>query len=74
MSQEFDNNLNLDLVKENSFYRYDCMTDFEKCKEELPSKETFCSWLIDRKICDKLYEHVINVWKLKQWKSSKTCT
>ena len=41
------------------------MSDFEKFKEELPSKEKFCSLLTDRKINDKEYEHFY-VWnKLK---------
>ena len=35
------------------------MTDFEKFKEELHSKEKFYSWLTDRKSTDKEYEHVI---------------
>ena len=39
------------------------MSDFEKFKEELPSREKFYSSLTDRKIADKEYEHVINVWK-----------
>ena len=47
-SQEFDNNV-LDLVKQNAFYPYEYMTDFEKFKEELPSKEKFYSSLTDRK-------------------------
>ena len=38
------------------------MSDFEKFKEELPSKEKFYSSLTDRKISDKEYEHVLNVW------------
>ena len=37
------------------------MSDFEKFKEELPSKEKICS-LTDRKISDKEYEHVPNIW------------
>ena len=37
------------------------MSDFEKFKE-LPCKEKFCTSLIDRKITDKEYEHVPNVW------------
>ena len=41
------------------------MTDFEKFKEELLCKEKFYSCLTDRKITDKEYEHVINVWKKK---------
>ena len=57
----FLNNI-LDLVKEKSrFYSDQYMSDFEKFKEELPSKEKICS-LTDRKISDKEYEHVPNIW------------
>ena len=35
------------------------MNDFEKFKEELPSKEKLHSLLADRKITDKEYEHNI---------------
>ena len=42
LSLEFDNNV-LDLVKQKGFYPYEYMTDFEKFKEELPSKEKFYS-------------------------------
>ena len=38
------------------------MSDFEKFKEELPSKEKFYSSLTDRKITGKEQEHVCNVW------------
>ena len=68
--QEFDNNV-LDLVKQKGFYLYEYMSDFENFKEELPSKENFNSALIDRKINDKEYERVLNVWKkveMKTWK------
>ena len=47
------------------------MTDFEKFKEELPSKEKFYSSLTNRKITDKEYEHVINVWKKFEIKTMK---
>ena len=40
LSQEFNNNV-LKLVKQNRFYPYEYMRDFEKFKEELPSKERF---------------------------------
>ena len=36
LSQEFDNNV-LDLVKQNGFYPYEYMSDFEKFDEELSS-------------------------------------
>ena len=38
------------------------MNDFGKFKEELPSKEKFYSSLTGRKINDKDYEHVLDVW------------
>ena len=40
LSQEFENNV-LDLVKQKEFYPYEYITNFEKFKEELPSKENF---------------------------------
>ena len=40
MIQELDNNV-LDLFKQRGFYPYKYMSNFEKFKEELPSKETF---------------------------------
>ena len=52
------------------------MSDFEKFKEELPSKEMFYSSLTNRKITDKEYEHVV-IFKInlkwKQWKIITTC-
>ena len=38
LSQEFNNNV-LDFVKQRGFYPHEYMSDFEKFKEELPSKE-----------------------------------
>ena len=70
LSQEFDNNV-LDLVKQKGFYPYEYMTDFEKLKEELRSKEKFYSFLTDIKIIDEVYEHVINVWKNFEMKTMK---
>ena len=72
MSQEFDNNV-LDLLKQNVFYRYEYMGTFN---EELPSKENFYSLLTNKKIIDKEYEHILDVWKnlkWKQWKIITTC-
>ena len=37
------------------------MTDFEKFKEKLPSKEKFYSSLTGKKISDKDYDHALNV-------------
>ena len=59
-SQEFDNNV-LDLVKQKGFYPHEYMSDLEKFKEQLPSKEKFYSYLTDKKISKKEYEYVLNV-------------
>ena len=60
LRQEFDNNI-LDLVKQIGFYPHEWMSDFEKFKEELPSKKRFYSLLTGRIITDKEYEYVFNV-------------
>ena len=56
LSQIFDNNV-LDLVKQERFYPYEYMIDFEKFKEQLPSKEKLKGKIIS---C-KEYEHVLKV-------------
>ena len=48
LSQEFDKN-KLDLVKQKGFYPYEYMTDSEKFKEKLSSKEKFYSSLTGKK-------------------------
>ena len=62
LGQEFDNKV-LDLVRQKTLDPYEYISDFEKFKEELPSKEKFYSSLTDRNISHKEYEHVLNVWK-----------
>ena len=52
LSQEIDNNV-LDLVKQKGFYPYEYMSDFEKFKEQLPSKEKFYSSLTGKKLVTK---------------------
>ena len=47
------------------------MTNLQKFKEELPSKEKFYSSLTDKKNCDKEYEHGFNVWKKIEMKTIK---
>ena len=47
------------------------MSDFEKFKEELRSKENLFSSLTNRNITGKEYEHVLNVWKKFEMKSMK---
>ena len=59
-SQEFDYNV-LDLIKQKGFYPYEYMSDFEKFKEELPSKEKFYSSLTGKKVSWKEYDHVLKV-------------
>ena len=70
LSQEFDNNV-LDLVKQKEFYPYEYMSNFEKFKKELSSKEMFYSSLTDRKISGKECEHVLNVWNRFEMKLMK---
>ena len=65
-----DNNV-FNLVKEKRLYPYEYMTDFEKFKEELPSKEKFYSSITHRKVSDKEYEHVSSVWKKFEIKTIK---
>ena len=70
MSQDFDSNV-LNLLKQKEFYPYEYMSDFEKFEEELPSKGNFCSSLTDRKISDKEYKRVLNVWEKIEMKTMK---
>ena len=62
LTQEFENKL-LHLVEQKGFYPYEYMSDFEKFKEVLLSKEKLYSSSTDRKISDEEYKHVLNVWK-----------
>ena len=57
MGQELDSKV-LDL---RGFYPYEYMNDFEKFKEDLPSKDKFYSSLAGKKISDKEYECVLKV-------------
>ena len=47
------------------------MRDFEKFKEELPSKEKFYSSLAGKKVNDKEYEDGVNVWNKFGMKAMK---
>ena len=60
MSPEFDNIL--DLAKQKGFYTYEYMSYFEKFKEQLSSREKFCSSLTGKNISDKEYQHALKVW------------
>ena len=68
MSEEFDNDI-LDLVKQKGSFQY--MSNFEKFKEHLPSKERFYSLLTGKKIRGKEYEHVLKVWNNSEMKTMK---
>ena len=70
LSQEFDNSI-LDLVKQKGFCPSEYMNNFEKFKEELPSKRKFYSSLTYRKITDKQYDHALNVWNRFEMKTMK---
>ena len=59
-SQEFDSNV-LDLVNQKVLYPYVYMSDFEKFKELLLSKEKFYSLVTGKKISDKKYKHGLEV-------------
>ena len=61
MSQKFDNKI-LNLVKQKGFFPYEYMSNFEKFKEQLASKEKFYSSLTGKKISDKENDHVLKVW------------
>ena len=47
------------------------MSDFEKFKEELPSKESVYSSLTGKKTSDKEYNHVLKVWNKFEMKTMK---
>ena len=70
LNQKFDNNV-LDLVKQKGFYPYEYMSDFEKFKEQLLSKEKFFSSLTGKKISDKEHKHFLSVWKKFEMKMIK---
>ena len=47
------------------------MSDFEKFKKQLPSKEKFYSSLTGKTIIDREYEHVLKVWNKFEMKTMK---
>ena len=47
------------------------MTNFEKFREKLRSKEKFYSSLTGKKISDKEYDQVFNVWNKFEMKTTK---
>ena len=65
-SQGFDNSVSA-LVNQKGFYSYEYMSDFEKFKGELPCEEK----LTGKKISDKEYEHILQVWNKFEMKTMK---
>ena len=59
LSHEFDSEV--DLVKQEGFYSYKYMSDFEKFKEKLPHKNQFHSLLNGTKVTDKEYQQILKV-------------
>ena len=47
------------------------MSNFEKFKEKLPSKEKFYSSLAGEKVSDNEYKHAIKVWNTFQMRTMK---
>ena len=69
-SQEFNANV-LNLLEKKGFFPCDYWDRFEKFRECLPSKDKFHNTLTNRKITDKNYEHILNVWKAFKMNSMK---
>ena len=59
------------MVKQKGLHSREYMCDFEKFKEEFPSKEKSYRSLIGKKISYKKYEHVLKVWNTFQMKTTK---
>ena len=47
------------------------MSGFRKFKEKFPSKNKFYSFLTDKKIRNKEYEHVLKIWNNFEMKTMK---
>ena len=71
LSQEFDINV-LDLVKQKGFCPYEYMSDFEKFKEESPSKEKFYNPLMGKNITDKEMNMFLMLGINLKWNQRKT--
>ena len=70
LSQGFGNNV-LDLAKQKGFDPYENMSNFEKFKEQLPSKEKVFGLWTGKKLSGKKYEHVLKVWNKFEMKKMK---
>ena len=58
-------------MRKNEFNPYEYMSNVQKFKEELTSKEKFCSSLAGRKITDKEHDHFLNAWNKFEMKTVK---
>ena len=54
-----------------SLWAYEYVSNFEKFKDQLSSKENIYSLLTDRKITDREYEHILYVWNMFEMKPMK---
>ena len=70
LSQEFNGKV-LDLVEQKGFYPFEYKSDFEKLKEELPSKENVYSSLMGIKNSHREYENILKVWDKFEMKIMK---
>ena len=63
-----------DLVKQKGFYTYEYASDFQNFKEELPSKESFCSFMISKKKKNGFRDTLKISLRRGRWKIITTCT
>ena len=73
LNQEIENHV-LDLVRQEGFYPYEHIRNYEKFKEQLPNREKLCSFLTCKKIAIKIINMFLKVGmklKWKQWKISR---
>ena len=76
LSQEFNGKV-LDLVEQKGFYPFEYKSDFEKFKEELPSKENVYSSLMGKKTVIesmRIFSRFGINLKWKSWKVITICT
>ena len=70
MSQEFYNNI-LDLVNQKGFYFYEFLSDFEKFKEDLPSKKSFIAPWPEKILVPKNMSMLLMLGTILKWKQLK---
>ena len=76
LSQEFDTNV-LDLVKQNAFYPYEYMSDFESVKDNSQAKKSFIvPWPVKKWVINymNMFLRFRIHFKWKRWIAITTCT